>query len=124
VPTLAGLAVPLDFMKLDLGDIPIRTMNVKILMVELGGGANEHWDAKARDQLEVAKAQDLIMGGDLVGGDNKDCNDNVDGNRGQAGIIQININMVWDGNFDVMLQAMLTKLAKLTFGVKHIKLSG
>lgn len=41
----------------------------------------------------------------------------------QAGI-QIDVDVCWDGNCDIMLQATFTKSAKVTFGVKHIKLSG
>jgi len=38
--------------------------------------------------------------------------------------IQIDVDVVWDGNCDIMLQATLTKSAKVTFGVKSIKLKG
>jgi len=41
----------------------------------------------------------------------------------QAGI-QVDVDVCWDGNCDIMLQATFTKSAKVTFGVKHIKLSG
>jgi hypothetical protein len=122
-PTLAGLAVPLHFVKLDLGDVPIRTTNMTILRVRLGGGggggaddASQHGGGGAPG---YARPQDAVADGDSDGGD---CDD-ADGNGGQAGI-QINVDVVWDGNCDVMLQATLTKSAKVTFGVDRIKLSG
>ncbi len=115
--------MPLHFVKLDLGDVPIRMRNLTIVMVGLGGGADKHGDAKARDQPGVAKAPDVVTDGDSAGGDDKDCNDNAEGNRGHMGI-QINVNVVWDGNCNVMLQVMLAKSAKLTFDIKHIKLFG
>lgn len=38
--------------------------------------------------------------------------------------IQMDMDVSWDGQADVMLQATLSKSAKLTFGVEKIKLSG
>ncbi|KAL9189839.1 hypothetical protein ACHAXT_009514 [Thalassiosira profunda] len=86
-PTLKDLPVPLHFVRLDLGDVPIRMANMFIHRVDL-------------------------MQRDGAGQKEK-----------QAGI-QIDVDVVWDGNCDVMLQATLTKSAKVTFGVKQIKLSG
>ncbi len=52
--------MPLHFVKLDLGVIPIRMTNVKIVRVGLGGGANKHRDGKVQDQPGVAKAQNML----------------------------------------------------------------
>lgn len=38
--------------------------------------------------------------------------------------IQIDVDVEWDGDCDVMLQATVTKSAKITLGVKSLKLSG
>ncbi|KAL7543424.1 hypothetical protein ACHAXR_012705 [Thalassiosira sp. AJA248-18] len=47
------------------------------------------------------------------------------GKKKKAGAgVQIDVDVVWDGNCDIMLQANFTKSAKFTFGVKQIKLSG
>mmetsp|Transcript_17297 Transcript_17297/g.31329 ORF Transcript_17297/g.31329 Transcript_17297/m.31329 type:complete len:754 (-) Transcript_17297:132-2393(-) len=85
-PTLKDLKVPLHFVKLDLGDVPIRTTNMLIHRVDL-----------------------------------ESSNDGA--NTKQTGI-QIDVDVEWDGNCDIMIQATLTKSAKVIFGVKAIKLSG
>lgn len=108
-PTLRKLSVPMHFIKLDLGDVPIKTTNMTILRVKLGGedgdGSDDDAGDKALDVSEWSKGS------------------RSDNGNAQAGI-QINVDVVWDGNCDIMLQATLTKSAKLTFGVKHIKLAG
>lgn len=86
-PTLKDLPVPLHFVRLDLGDVPIRMANMFIHRVDM-----MHRNAAGQKEK-------------------------------QAGI-QIDVDVVWDGNCDVMLQATLTKSAKVTFGVQQIKLSG
>eukprot|EP00584_Thalassiosira_punctigera_P003085 CAMPEP_0172538734 /NCGR_PEP_ID=MMETSP1067-20121228/10062_1 /TAXON_ID=265564 ORGANISM="Thalassiosira punctigera, Strain Tpunct2005C2" /NCGR_SAMPLE_ID=MMETSP1067 /ASSEMBLY_ACC=CAM_ASM_000444 /LENGTH=785 /DNA_ID=CAMNT_0013324287 /DNA_START=93 /DNA_END=2450 /DNA_ORIENTATION=+ len=85
-PTLRDMAVPLHFVRLDLGDVPIRTRNMFIHRVDL---ASSHGGTKTN----------------------------------QAGI-QIDVDVEWNGNCDIMLQATLTKSVKVTFGVRAVKLSG
>lgn len=83
-PTLREMKVPLHFVKLDLGDVPISTRNMFIHRVDFGMGS---------------------------------------GGSKQTGI-QIDVDVVWDGNCDIKLQATFTKSAKVTFGVKKLKLAG
>mmetsp|Transcript_14135 Transcript_14135/g.30160 ORF Transcript_14135/g.30160 Transcript_14135/m.30160 type:complete len:922 (-) Transcript_14135:239-3004(-) len=82
-PTLKEMPVPLHFVKLNLGDVPIKTSNMFIHRVDF----------------------ESIHAG------------------GQAGI-QIDVDVDWDGTCDIMLQATMTKSAKITFGVTSIKLHG
>ena len=97
-PTLKDMKVPLHFVKLDLGDVPIKTQNMFIHRVDL-------------DKI-------VDMDGDGV------CDLNPDHEKQTTPGIQIDVDVVWDGNCDIMLQATFTKSAKVTFGVKSIKLSG
>eukprot|EP00571_Detonula_confervacea_P006880 CAMPEP_0172318728 /NCGR_PEP_ID=MMETSP1058-20130122/35658_1 /TAXON_ID=83371 /ORGANISM="Detonula confervacea, Strain CCMP 353" /LENGTH=947 /DNA_ID=CAMNT_0013033619 /DNA_START=273 /DNA_END=3116 /DNA_ORIENTATION=+ len=97
-PTLKDMKVPLHFVKLDLGDVPVRFTNMFIHRVDLDGDS-------------------------INSGSNTSSTNGKKGNNKQAGI-QIDVDVIWDGNCDIMLQATLTKAAKVTFGVKQIKLSG
>jgi Ca2+-dependent lipid-binding protein len=85
-PMLAELAVPIHFVKLDLGDNSLKTENMFIRRVdaldEEGSGQRKHQG------------------------------------------VQIDFDLFWDGHCDILLQATLSKSAKLTFGVQNIKVSG
>ena len=87
-PMLKDLKVPVHFVKVDLGDVPIRTSNMLIHKVDL-----EEADAGC----EVTRCR--------------------------AGV-QIDVDVEWDGNCDITLQATLTKSAKAVFGVESIKVRG
>ena len=102
-PTLKDMKVPLHFVKLDLGNIPITTQNMFIHRVDL-------------DKIVNMDGMDGMC----------DLNSNNNDNEKQQTTpgIQIDVDVVWDGNCDIMLQATFTKSAKVTFGVKSIKLSG
>ena len=97
-PTLRDLKVPLHFIKLDLGDVPIRTENMFIHRVDLDGIVDIDGDGIC----------------DVM------CHETE---QNMAGI-QIDVDVVWDGNCDIMLQATFSKSVKVTFGVKRIKLRG
>lgn len=86
-PTLRDMKVPLHFIKLDLGDVPIKTTNMFIHRVGLEGA-------------------------------------DIDNKKETKPGIQIDVDVVWDGTCDIMLQATFTRSVKMTFGVKQIKLSG
>mmetsp|Transcript_18541 Transcript_18541/g.38040 ORF Transcript_18541/g.38040 Transcript_18541/m.38040 type:complete len:881 (+) Transcript_18541:225-2867(+) len=43
--------------------------------------------------------------------------------QSQAGV-QINMDIIWDGNCDITLQATVSKSAKFSFGVHHLKVKG
>jgi len=82
-PLLSSLTVPLHFVKLDLGDVPIRTENMFI-------------HPRAPTAVEAGEVDDFCSG------------------------VQIDLDVLWDGNPDVMLQAT----SHVTFGIQRIKLSG
>jgi Ca2+-dependent lipid-binding protein len=77
-PILQDLPVPIHFIKLDLGKVPIKTENMFVHRIN-------------------SKGQERI---------------------------QIDFDLVWDGECDILLQATINKSVKLTFGVQHIKLKG
>jgi hypothetical protein len=80
-PILQDLPVPIHFIKLDLGDVPIKTENMFVQRI------------KSKGQRQQER-------------------------------IQIDFDLEWDGECDILLQATLSKSMKLTFGVQHIKLKG
>ncbi len=43
--------------------------------------------------------------------------------QSQAGV-QIDMDIIWDGNCDITLQATVSKSAKFSFGVQHLKVKG
>jgi hypothetical protein len=94
VPTLEGLAVPMHFITMDLGDVPIKIQQMVIHRV-----------------CEATKSGDGGGGGAAL----------YDDSNKLAGI-KMDIDIAWDGNCDIMLQTKTA--AKLAFGVKHIKFSG
>ena len=119
-PTLRGLSVPMHFVKMDLGNVPMQTKNMCIHTV--GGGSGGGGGG--------AKMNDATSLGNIIGIVRSKSSDQLDeegiggGIQKQKAGIQIDIDVCWDGNCDIMLQATLTKSAKLTFGVRHIKLYG
>ena len=106
-PMLKNLKVPLHFVKLDLGDVPIRTENIFIHRVDL-------------------KSSSQSSNSNGIANFNNESEHTIE--PGEDSGIQIDFDVVWDGNCDVMLQATplgnLTKSANVTFGVKRIKLAG
>jgi len=98
-PNLKDMKVPLHFIKLDLGNVPIEFTNMFIHRVDLDG-----------------------MGG--IDDSINDANNGLSSSKGKEAGIQIDVDVGWNGNCDIMLQATITRGAKVTFGVKSIKLSG
>lgn len=82
-PLLSSLKVPMHFVKLDLGDVPIRTENMFV-------------HPRAPPAVEAGELDEFCSG------------------------VQIDLDVLWDGNPDVMLQAT----SHVTFGVQRLKLSG
>ena len=80
-PILEDLKVSIHFIKLDLGEVPIKTSNMYIHTI------------KSKDQRSQQR-------------------------------IQIDFDLLWDGECDILLQATVSKGLKPTFGVQHIKLKG
>jgi hypothetical protein len=119
-PTLRGLSVPMHFVKMDLGNVPMQTKNMCIHTV--GGSGNSAAAAIATNMgnniIGIAQSKSLDQLDEESGGGGGGIQ------NGQKSGIQIDIDVCWDGNCDIMLQATLTKSAKLTFGVRHIKLYG
>mmetsp|Transcript_18663 Transcript_18663/g.40594 ORF Transcript_18663/g.40594 Transcript_18663/m.40594 type:complete len:246 (+) Transcript_18663:5-742(+) len=119
-PMLKNLKIPLHFVKLDLGNVPIRTENIFIHAV-----GDDH-------------------NNDSISSSNDDDDDNdstIPDQLGEHPGIQIDLDVIWDGNCDVMLQASLMRNAntnnslakslaksmvspKVTLGVKRVKLRG
>lgn len=118
-PTLRGLSVPMHFVKLDLGNVPMQTKNMCIHTVGGNGSGGGGGGGKMNDATSL---------GNIIGIVRSKSSDQLDEERGgiqqqqqqQKSGIQIDIDVCWDGNCDIMLQATLTKSAKLTFGVIDI----
>jgi hypothetical protein len=114
-PTLRGLSVPMHFVKMDLGNVPMQTKNMCIHTV---GGVNNGGATNSGNKIiGIAQSKSIDQLDEERGGGGGIQN-------GQKAGIQIDIDVCWDGKCDIMLQATLTKSAKLTFGVRHIKLYG
>jgi len=111
-PTLATLKVPMRFVKLDLGDVPVRVENIFVHNLEDSTEALEQ-------HLEYLESMNGNKG-------NKNSSFVLPKEGGKSGM-QIDLDVVWDGNCDVMLQAAIG-IAKssthVAFGVRRIKLSG
>mmetsp|Transcript_43914 Transcript_43914/g.92411 ORF Transcript_43914/g.92411 Transcript_43914/m.92411 type:complete len:737 (+) Transcript_43914:172-2382(+) len=80
-PILKDLPVPIHFVKMDLGNVPIETRNMFIRRVD------------------------------------------PDSSSGKAGV-GIDMDVLWDGDCDILLQATITSSLKVTFGIKKLKLAG
>jgi hypothetical protein len=85
-PILKDLPVPLHFVKLDLGNVPITTKNMFIHRVDLDSS--------------------------------------ISGQKSNQAGIQIDVDVEWDGNCDIMLQATVNRAIKPKFGIQHFKLFG